>query len=461
MSDTYLQVLTEAQAKAYLSNTASTGIHPGRIAGFFCREADVAGLKPVDILAAVRPEHQTLTGAYQQYNPRELHVLIVHVNPDVQMATTSSTLSEQSDPPLTRFSTPVTGTGFAASTNDSIIPEYLSITGALLAPGDQIRRIDADGVSTVLATYSATPEGAPRWISADAPDEGHVLLQDGEHALFMEIGGHALPAYMQDPDHLALIAPDSRAAWFCHPAADAYVLAGPGRVLSIYSLAHIDSLHRLETTARWQGLTICVEGITDEHVDALFVGRPYQGMAEAGFVGDQYHGFRARLPRSEVSDYTIAMSGLTPGRRPVRPDEAAPFLSGEEAAFKQYFLHQQDRAPLPLWAAPGPDGRTHPVIRVPDRRALQVMVPGCREAWADADGGALVPITQFDPGASVINAVTRLTDTDGDQWLCQSVSSGAFLAQRILPDGVDPQLQEIPPTRIRKREDILYQAEHG
>lgn len=451
----YAQVLTDEQAQAYTSNARAAGIDPSRVSGFVVAFPDIATLEPEALVSATNAAHPDVHGVPLSYPTGHVMLLVFAAGVDARICTVSSaSVQVGGTVDLSRFEPPFTGNGFAGGSGDPVV-EFLVDGSCLLPPGAQVRRVEADGHHDVIAVLGAGEDGAPCWQPAGTPTTVPVSVQRGEHDLFIELGGHALPAVQVNDDMIGVLAPDSRAAWLCHPGADAYVPVASG-CLSLYALGHVDSVHRLETRTVWKGLACIVEGVTPDDVQLLHIGKPDAALSGAGFLGDQYHGFRASLPRSEVPDVTVHLAGLTPGTRPRRQGTQAPFIEGENRRFHEAFLSEEGKGPLPLWSAPGPDGEIHGVLRVPDARALSLMAPGTRTAWSDADGGLLVPMDEAAPGARQVSALTRVQTDDGVLHVVEGVDGRSYVGSRVEQDRISPDLERIPPARVVSREDALF-----
>lgn len=453
----YAQVLTDEQARAYTSTVRTAGIDPLRVSGFVVGYSDIATLRPGALVAAVNAAHPDVHGIPVTYPSDHVMLLVFAAGANARICTTPSTSVQMGGTvDLARFDPPFTGNGFAGGSGDPVA-ESLVDAACLLPPGAQVRRVDTDGSHQVVAILGAAEDGSPRWQTADEISPAPVSQQQGEHELFIELGGHALPAIQVNEDMIGVLAPDSRAAWLCHPGADVYVTVTSG-CMSLYSLDHVDSVHRLETRTVWRGLTCVVEGLTPDSVSLLRIGRPDVALASAGFLGDQYHGFRAVLPRSEVPSVTIDLAGLTPGIRPRRQDTDAPFVEGENRRFHETFISEEDKGPLPLWSAPGPDGNLHDVLRAPDARALSLMAPGVETFWRDADGGVLVSLEEVAPDARRASALTRVRTDDGALHLVEGVDGQLYVGNRVEQDRISPDVERIPPARVVSREDALFQT---
>lgn len=455
MADVLAQVLTRAQAEAYRQTRTEAGIDPLRISGFAVALADVRGLAPAAILELTRAAgHPGTSGEPVHYDTDPLALLVFANGPDVRACTTTSAASVAGGPLASdAYQSPWTGTGLLATRAGQVAAEYVVQGSALLPLGAELWAVNADQ-SWVVARLGVGADSVPVWQAPDAPDAAVALRQPGEHQLFAEIAGRVVPALQVGEDAVGVLAPDSRAAWLCYPAASEYTDTPLG-CLAIYPLREVDAILRLETRAPWDDRQVLVESVGEETVSVLYQGPPLPGLVEAGFQGDQYHGFRATLARSSVGRLEPEGGRYEPGARPARTAAAAAFCEGENRRFHVDFLSQPGLAPLPVWWAPDAAGVPRPVVKVPDRRAALLMAPGAGELWSDGDGGILVPV---DP-ALLVQAATAVTAGDGAEYVVEG-SDGTHLVG--WPAGVAataPRL--IAAGDVVRRDDALFSSADG
>lgn len=450
MAEMFAQVLTWAKADAYRGNRPAAGIDPRRVSGFVVRLGDLAGLDARGVLALVRATHPDVSGEPARYEDAPLALLVFGAGADVRGCLASSAATEVGGTLASdQFAAPWTGNGLLVGPDQRLATEHLVNGSALLPVGSELWAVEG-GDSRVVARLGVAPDGSPQW-RADDGAGAVALRQDGEHQLFAEIAGRRVPAFGVGDDAIGVLAPDSRAAWLCHPAAAEYTDTPLG-CLAIYPLETVDAIWRAETFAEWHGQQLVVEEFTGPTVRVLHVGRPLPGMAEAGFVGDQYHGFRAELPRSEIGRLDPQVGGYRPGRRPARTDAAAPFLPGENRRYHTDFTVGESVAPVPCWWAPDASGTSRPVLRAPDLRAALVMYPEYPERWQDADGGVLVPLPE---GAPVARAATSVTTATPPPYVVEGADGESLVARREGSPSDSPP-ERISPAALGTREDALF-----
>lgn len=452
MTEVLAQVLTRAQADAYLGNRSAAGIEPARASGFAVRLGDLKGLTASQILAVAHAEHPDASGLPASYSTDPLPMLVFAVGPDARACTVDSAATVIGGTvDFSRFVPPFTGQG-RVSADDLLAVEYLVDGSALLPCGSELWMVSGTE-RTLVGRLGPGPDGRPIW-SPSGSAGAVALATEGEHQLFAEVAGRRVPAWEVGEDALGVLAPDSRAAWLCFPAAAEYVTT-PAGCLAIYPLSHVDAVLRAETRVQWRGHELIAEAFGELEVSVLHVGAPLPGMAEAGFVGDQYHGFRARLPRTEVSGADPQVTRYEPGSRPERTDSAAPFLPGENRRFHTDFLVEAGQAPLPVWWAEDPAAQPTAALRAPDVRAALVMHEGLATRWSDGEGGVLLPVQ----GAELAGAATRI-ETDGETFLVEG-ADGQRLVARPVGSRSDAQPVLIEPERVLAREDALFVIRKG
>ena len=455
MADMLAQVLTAAQADAYRSNRAGAGIDPRRVSGFVLRLADLAGLGPEGILSLARAGHPDVAGAPAQYRADPLSVLVFGAGADVRGCLISSAATEVGGTlDADAFAAPYTGHALLAGGDGRLAAEFLVNGSALLPIGAELRAVDIAG-SRTLAHLGVAADGSATWLPGSGPTAAVALREPGERQLFAEIGGRRVPAFQVGPDAVGVLAPDSRSAWLCFPAAAEYSPTPLG-CLAITPLTSVDAIWRAETWVTWRGHTLLAEAVEAETVRVLHLGRPLPEFAGAGFAGDQYHGFRAVLPRAEVTGYDPQAGFYSPGRRPVRTDSAAPFLRGENRRFHNGFAVEAGLAPVPCWSAPDPHGVPRTVFRAPDYRAALVMHPDLTERWHDADGGVLLPLPL---GTAPALAATLVT-TGAGEFVVEGADGESLIARAVGSDAAAAPVR-LAPQSVTRREDALVRPQRG
>lgn len=464
MPTVFMQILTAYQAKAYATNSVEAGINPQKVSGFCIPYSDGQDLSPQELIEIFEAEHPTVNGSPQTYDAHETYLLVFENSPSVHMNCIDA-LSElmHGDIAEGRFQPPYRGNGFSGA-GRRFATQYLIDGSVLLPPGSQIRKVAPSGAHEVVAQFIPNEDGTLHWSNPGAPWTSIPHRTEGDHDLFIALGGYYFPVYELSRKAVGIVMPDTRAAWLTCPAYDELERIPDGS-MAVYAIEHVDQLNFIRTVAQWRGKNLIVEEIdnTSRTLKVVYVGAPDADLVEWGFEGDQFHGFRATLPQSEVPENLIGLQILEifPGQRPRQAMPEGPFDPQENKPYHDAFLLQEDRTPLPAWKITLHDGQRIWAVAVPDRRATQLMTPGVRSMWHKEDGGFYVPASEAFPGAFIGSATTVVVTDDNVPFIVEGVANGVYRGFRMLPDHVQEFTEAIDPARVVRRDERMLGTEEN
>lgn len=450
------QLLTGEQTKVYFANKTATGVNSSRISGFCLPYSDALGLKPAEIIELFEAEHPGIDGKPVSFREDDLYLLVFEASMAIRMDLVTAAIP-QMDGTISpdRFLAPFRGMGLSGL-GDHLSVQYLVDGSAPLPPGAQIRRVRPDGQHQVLGTYMPGPEGNLVWVPPDQQWSRPPTKNAGWHEFFIEISGMFYPAYELNGEQAGIMCPDSRAAWLMCPAYDFLIPMEKG-VMACYAAEHIDRVCLLRTVATWRNKEVIIEGtgFEDQCAYVLYIGAPDDDLREWHFEGDQYHGFRACLPMSEVED-TLREIILTLdlGQRPRQAVPEGPYLEGEEATYHKHFLMVEDKNPIPVIPVATAEGTSAWGILVPDPRAAAVMAPEALESLPLPDGRRIVLTYEAFPDSFVGSAVT-VAVSDEAPFVISGVSDGNYVGFRITTSGFVNALEHIDPTQVTRRDERI------
>lgn len=453
----FRQIIPRAKAELYAANRVTGGFSYTSVQGFLTLAQDtVAVTDPARLWAMVRADHPGISGQPMQPEADgSIFFLDFELDDDANAAVTPATSGEEGVLEEDRFLPPWTGLGSTAWTPEWI-RELVTIYPLRMRPGATLTLLTADGASTLLRTLEMDRTGQLGWVRDGAP----AVFPDDNlplHSLFVDSQG-LVPAHRYG-EELMVFDRDRRALRLRLGALSAYGVVHPGLVWGALSAFVLPRVWLL-TVGRFGGLPVTVQyhyRASDQELVAgiTYVGRPWPGMTESGFWGDQYTGFHAEVPDrllekvdsltiNAPADLSVASESLPP--RP--PAAAIDELWGSDYVVlpggAQVAVLRQGDGALTRWA--------------PDRRAATAMFPGHGDMMEVDPFGVLVDVAPL--SGTPVRAITRahvggseveIIGQRGDDLLCRPLGSDQSVTYTVQAPAVEGMedlfIADTPPSR--------------
>lgn len=403
-SPAYRQVLRPERVQLYMANRQVAGFACTHVQGFVSLLADTAEVTDPSLLwGMLRPDHPGIDLRPVPFPTGGVDVLDFTLDDDFPQSVHPSTgggAGQSASFDFSRFLDPWTGTGVSAS-ELAMVRESVIDLPALVMPGARITHVHPDGTTELLAVLDVDVLGRPRW---STPEGDSVAPADGVEPvprLYVDAQGR-VPAHTVGEGLVSVPGADERAVRLrLQPDAVEACGATSGRG---WALVASTALPRtwVVTSATSMGLPVGVQytRISEEGLMAgvCYVGRPFEGMGQAGWWGDQYCGFHTEVPWSSLQDVSANGSGIDPSPRPEGltvpdiPSDPVLFAWGED------YIAPGGTSPTPV---DHEGGRVW--VNLPHFQAADVMFPGHGEVVPAPGGGVRVDLAPLGaPRADVL-----------------------------------------------------------
>lgn len=410
------QILSPERVDLYRANRCIGGFSSTTIQGFAHHPADTYGMTPERIWRYARPDHPRADGSPVPMPEGPLYVIDFQLGDESSFFVLPSNWDEELGVTSERFADPWLGTGVAASGPEVLVRERIVATPCDILPNAVISEIKPDGSLDPQLTLLVNAAGERRWFSTSGDSVPSPDAAAPNQRLFANAGGW-LPAAVMSPGHLHILTHDERSA---RMRANLPGVLGPSGVLSTggapglgWALVQETHIHRMWAVSKATiagrdfDVQYAYRAADSTRLGLTWIGRPFPGMVELGFWGDQYSGFHAEVPWTLVEGFTTDYlqsaidvdDAILPAPTLMNSIGSAPWADG--------YLHLDSAYLVANFA---PEGT---VVPVPDFRSADIMYPGHDLLTTLPDGTITTDLGLLHPQR--LNIRTTATLPSGEQ----------------------------------------------